>query len=84
MELPTYALLSDSESLAINYLCNIRDGKDYNIRYLEEKRLVIIRNCDSEGNLLNLTQSKGKYLGKSPWTLMKVKKFSEQVCLSYL
>ena len=81
MEVPRYALLSDSDSLGINYLCNIRDAKDYNLTYIEEKKLVIIRNCDNEGNLLDLTHSKGKYLEKSPWVLIKVKIFTEQVCL---
>ena len=75
MDVPKYALLSETDGLAINYLCNIRDEKDYNIAYLEDKKVVIIRGCDEEGNILDLKQAKSKFLNKSPWVLLKLKTF---------
>ena len=75
MDVLKYALLSETDGLAINYLCNIRDEKDYNIAYLEDKKVVIIRGCDEEGNILDLKQAQSKFLNKSPWVLLKLKTF---------
>ena len=76
MSVPKYALLSETDGLGINYLCNLRDEKDYNIVYLEEKKVVIIRDCDKDGNIVDLKLAKSKYVEKSPWVLLKIKTFS--------
>ena len=54
-EIPRFAELSTEAD--INYLCNIRDDKDYNIKYLPKEKVIVMRNCDISGNLLDLKLS---------------------------
>ena len=81
MEIPKYAGLTRKDSISINYLCNIRDNKDYNIKYFEDRKYVVIRNCDESGNLCDLKLPKYKYSKSDPWVLLKVRDFTEKVCL---
>ena len=81
MEIPKYAGLTRKDSISINYLCNIRDNKDYNIKYFEDRKYVVIRNCDESGNLCDLELPKYKYSKSDPWVLLKVRDFTEKVCL---
>jgi hypothetical protein len=79
MNVPMYAELSSNHKIEINYLCNIRSDKDYNIKYLEEKKLIILRNCDATGTLLDLTKPKSSFQMIQPWILLTVKSFKDKV-----
>ena len=59
-EIPRFAELSTEAD--INYLCNIRDDKDYNIKYLPKEKVIVMRNCDTSGNLLDLKLSKSRFI----------------------
>ena len=50
MAVPDYAKLSKFED--INYLCNIRDEKDFNVKFVRDKGVIILRNCFTEGKLI--------------------------------
>ena len=62
MEVPKYAVLSNNDKMTINYLCNIRNDKDFNIRYFEERKTIVMRNCDESGNLMDLKSPKHRFL----------------------
>ena len=80
MEIPKYAVLSSQDAMPINYLCNIRDNKDYNIKYFEERKYIVIRNCEEMGDLCDLKLPKYQYFQKTPWALLAVRDFMEKVC----
>ena len=77
MDVPKYAVLTSQDVLSINYLCNIRTNKDFNIKYFEERKHIVLRNCDQDGNLCDLKLPKYKYLVNSPWVLLSVKEFTD-------
>jgi hypothetical protein len=83
MDIPKYAELLPKDGLSINYLCNIRDNKEYNIKYFESRKFIVLRNCDTIGNLSDLTLPKSSYMRSRPWVLLSVKEFTEQVCSVY-
>ena len=62
MDVPKYAELSKNDKVAIHYLCNLRNDKTYNIRYFEDRKVIVMRNCDSDGNLLDLKLPKSSFL----------------------
>ena len=78
MEVPKYAVLSNNDKMTINYLCNIRNDKDFNIRYFEERKTIVMRNCDESGNLMDLKSPKHRFLLNKPWVLLKLKTFEDQ------
>ena len=78
MDVPKYAELSKNDKLAINYLCNLRNDKNYNIRYFEDRKVIVVRNCDSNGNLLDLKLPKSSFLLVRPWEVLTVKTFEDQ------
>ena len=41
--MPKYTGLTRKDSISINYLCNIRDHKNYNVKYFEERKYIVIR-----------------------------------------
>ena len=53
MAVPNYAKLSKFED--INYLCNIRDKKDVNVKFLLDKGVIILQNCYTDGKLINIS-----------------------------
>ena len=53
MAVPNYAKLSEFED--INYLCNIRDKKDVNVKFLLDKGVIILQNCYTNGKLINIS-----------------------------
>ena len=76
MGVPGYAhSLSQFE---VNYLCNLRDDKDYNIHLLRESRLLVMRNCSQDGNLSDLKLPKHKYVSEKPWVLLNIKDFKDK------
>ena len=53
MAVPDYAKLSKFED--INYLCNIRDEKDFNVKFVHDKGVIILQNCYTDGKLINIS-----------------------------
>ena len=82
MEIPKYAVLSSQDAMPINYLCNIRDNKDYNIKYFEERKYIVMRNCEESGDLCDLKLPKYHYFQNTPWALLTVRDFTEKVCFA--
>ena len=74
-EIPRFAELSTEAD--INYLCNIRDDKDYNIKYLPKEKVIVMRNCDTSGNLLDLKLSKSRFIIADPWAMLRIKTFRD-------
>ena len=58
----------------VNYLCLLNDDKYFNIKYILDKKTVAMRNCTSDGNLIDL-QTPAKYLTDKPWVLLSVRQF---------
>ena len=58
----------------VNYLCLLNDDKYFNIKYILDKKNVAMRNCTSDGNLVDL-QTPSKYLTDKPWVLLSVREF---------
>ena len=74
---PKYAdKLSDDE---VNYLANLRVNKNFNVIFLREDKKILLRNCDTFGNLLDLTLPLVQ-LPEKPWVMMSIRKFCVQNC----
>ena len=72
---PFYANLSND--IEIEYLCNIRQDKAHNIHYLEDKKVLVLRNHqEGSGNLVDLKQSKASLIEREPWILLTLKEFN--------
>jgi hypothetical protein len=84
MGIPKYAELVTTDNLSINYLCNIRDNKEYNIKYFETRKTVVLRNCDPTGNLCDLTLPKSCYSRLQPWVRLSVSQFTDKVLWEFL
>ena len=74
-EIPRFAELSTEAD--INYLCNICFNKDYNMKYLPKEKLIVMRSCDTSGNLLDLKLSKSRFVIADPWTMLCLKTFRD-------
>ena len=88
MEIPAFARLSEHESAVINYLCNIRSQTNYNLTYLEDLKLIVLRNCHEDGTLVDLKQTAKKSAALPPWLLLTLhyveppsKKFTSAIWL---
>ena len=53
----------------INYLCNINSDLNFNCKYVRDRKVIVLRNCDTSGNLIDLKTS-AKYLSNKPWVLL--------------
>ena len=72
---PFYANLSND--IEIEYLCNIRQEKAHNIHYLEDKKVLVLRNHqEGSGNHVNLKQSKASLIEREPSVLLTLKEFN--------
>ena len=69
-QVPAYAHLSSSNE--INYLCNINDDTNFNCKFVRDKKIIVLRNCDTKGNLIDL-KTPAKYLECKPWVLLSVR-----------
>ena len=69
---PEYAQLNTDQE--VNYLCCIKEDTDYNIKFYRDKLIVVIRNCDESGKLIDLKLSQAKMIEK-PWVLLRVRDF---------
>ena len=72
-QVPVYANLSATDE--INYLCNINSDLNFNCKYVRDRKVIVLRNCDTSGNLIDLKTS-AKYLSNKPWVLLIVREFS--------
>ena len=59
----------------VNYLVNLNSDKVYNIHLLHDEKLCLMRNCDEDGNLLDLRQLKGKFASTKPSCLLHIKTY---------
>ena len=46
-QVPAYAEITDDKE--INYLYSLRDEKEYNVKFIQTKQTIVIRNCDETG-----------------------------------
>ena len=69
---PQYANLQSKQE--VSYLCNLNYDKDSNIKFLRDKKIIVLRNCDSTGLLIDLKTSCTKLVTK-PWVMLKIKSF---------
>ena len=67
-----YAILHSTQE--VTYLCNLKQDPDYNIKFVRDLKLIIIRKCDPSGVLIDLKTSATK-LKEKPWLLLTVKTF---------
>ena len=59
----------------VNYLTNVCMDREYNFRTLKWNNTVVLRNCDTNGELINLKKSAGDI---PPWLLLTLKPFTFQ------
>ena len=50
---PEYAVLSSKQE--INYVCNLKDDPNLTLKFIRDKKVVIMLNCNSDGSLVDLT-----------------------------
>ena len=55
----------------LNYLISVRGDKGYNINYIRDDKILVIRNHDSIGEVVNLK----KLTDYVPWIMLNVKQF---------
>ena len=75
MDPPTYAQeLTEKE---IKYVRKIRNDQDNLIFHLREQRVCVMRNCEDDGDLCDITLPKSYYekKRKHPWVLLLIKQF---------
>ena len=58
-QVPAYAHLSTTED--INYLCNANSDINFNCKFVRDKKVIVLRNCNTAGDLVDLKIS-AKYL----------------------
>ena len=71
-QVPAYAHLSTTED--INYLCNANSDINFNCKFVWDKKVIVLRNCNTAGDLVDLKMS-AKYLQFKPWVLLSVRQF---------
>ena len=71
-QVPAYANLSKTED--INYLCNVNSDLNFNCKFVCDRKVIVLRNCDISGNLIDL-KTPAKYLDCKPWVLLSVREF---------
>ena len=71
-QVPAYAHLSTTED--INYLCNANSKVNFNCKFVWDKKVIVLRNCNTAGDLVDLKIS-AKYLQFKPWVLLSVRHF---------
>ena len=63
---PQYAIRKSSQ--VVSYLCNLKIDKDYNVKFVWDKKIIVMRNCA----LIDLKISSSK-LSDKPWVILGVK-----------
>ena len=62
---PQYAILKSSQE--VSYLCNLKNDKDYNVKFVRDKKIIVID--------LKISPSK---LSDKPWVILGVKSINIQ------
>ena len=70
--IPKYASLSTL--VETNYLVNLRDDKNYNVKFIRDRKIVVLRNADEKGVLIDLRKSVAS-LPDKPWVMLSVRQF---------
>ena len=76
---PEYAKLNSKEE--INYYCAIRNNNDLAVKYIRDKFVVIMINCNPDGSLFDLKKPANK---SHPWIKLTARKFSINRIESYV
>ena len=73
-------ITENSNRSIINYLSNISSTRDENLYILPWNNKIILRDCDIDGNLHDLRQSKESFKkGRlNPWVMLTMKPFIEE------
>ena len=50
-QVPAYAHLSTTED--INYLCNANSDVNFNCKFVWDKKVIVLRNCNTAGDLVD-------------------------------
>ena len=69
---PEYAQSLSNEE--INYLSNVRENKNYNITFLRGDKIIVLRNSDSKGNLIDLRKP-AQQIPEKPWVMLSIRNF---------
>ena len=75
---PEYAMLQSDQE--VNYLCSIKENKEYNMKFYRPKMIVVLRNCDPGGRLIDLKLSQS-HLQVQPWILLRIRNFTIDGCV---
>ena len=73
MDPPSYSNIRTEAE--IRYLHSILQDQDNLIHHLREDRVLVLRNSDSDGNILDTKLAKHHYSNKKPWVLIRIKDF---------
>ena len=63
-----------SKTEDINYLCNVNSDLNFNCKFVRDRKVIVLRNCDLSGKLIDL-KTPAKYLDCKPWVLLSVREF---------
>ena len=69
MNVPDYA--QDLQNFELTYLVSINSDKSYNCHYLRDDRVAVLRECNTDGTLVDLK----KKSDSQPWVLLHIKEF---------
>ena len=74
MDIPEYAHLETEQE--VDYLGGINADKNFNVHHLRERKLLVMRNCDKTGQLIDLkiAVKKQKIV---PWILFHIREFTD-------
>ena len=53
--IPKYANLVEQKD--VNYLCLLRQDKNYDVKFVRDRKVIAMRNCFSDGQLIPLEKS---------------------------
>ena len=71
-QLPNYANITTDQDL--NYLVALNQDKDFNVHYIRDDRVAVLRDCHDDGSLKSIKKNDGK----SPWVLLLIKEFEDE------
>ena len=77
---PEYAKLNTQQE--INYFCNIQDNANLTMKFIRDKKVVIMLNCNNDGSLVDLTLTPNTKT--HPWVKLTGKLFNINGTDSYV
>ena len=75
MDPPSYSNIRTEAE--IRYVHAISQDQDNLIHHLRDDKVLIIRNADDQGNLMDTKLAKHHYTNKKPWVQIRIKDFKE-------